>query len=77
LSVSADSISLTIESEGPLVDLLVWDEDDALVLYDNFVTLPEAGRFSLRTRGTPSRLAARSLAGRHEIVTQPSAPARR
>jgi beta-mannosidase len=77
LRASADSISLTIESDGPLVDLLIWDEEDALVLYDNFVTLPEAGRFSLRARGVPSRLAARSLAGRHEIVTPPSAPARR
>ena len=77
LSASADSISLTIDSDGPVVNLLVWDEDDALVFYDNFVTLPEAGRFTLRTRGTPSRLAARSLAGRHEIATPPSAPARR
>jgi beta-mannosidase len=69
LKASADPFVLSLECDGPVVDLFVWDEAGGMRFDDNFVTLSEAGRVTLRARGTPGRLAARSLAGRHVIAS--------
>jgi beta-mannosidase len=60
-------LAVVVESDGPVVDLFVWDQDGGAIFEDNFVTLPGPGRVSLRIRGVPGRLAARSLAGRHVL----------
>jgi beta-mannosidase len=69
----SDAPGLVIQSDVPVVDLMVWDEGGQLRLYDNFVTLAAGGRTRLRTSGTPTQLRARSLQGVHavEFVTVP------
>ncbi len=62
-----DGDGLVVESDAPLVDLMVWDEFDAVRWLDNFVTLPHPGHLLLRCVGRSSRLLARSLQGRHSI----------
>ncbi len=56
-----------VETDGPVVDLFLWDPDDGMELLDNDVTLPSAGQYVLRARGNATRLCARSLAGRHAV----------
>ena len=65
--------SVVLESDVPVIDLFVWDEDDAIAFDDNYVTLHEPGRVTLRTHGgVAGRLFARSLAGPHQVVIRPS-----
>ena len=68
-SNSADSeLELSIQSDLPVVDLYLWDAEAELSLSDNFVTLAGGGaRRRIGFRGTPRRLSARSLAGRHTL----------
>jgi hypothetical protein len=58
---------LLVESDLPVVDLFLWDEDGELTLGENFVTLPSSGRVALPMRGSPRKLRARSLQGRHPV----------
>jgi beta-mannosidase len=81
LDVVHDGFALSVSSPAPVVDLFLWDEGSELELLDNFVTLPEPGCLTLRVRGTPTELRARSLAGRHDVSLaggpiRPSEPAR-
>ena len=62
-----DRDGLMLETDAPVVDLMVWDEADSVCWVDNFVTLPRAGRVLLRSSGRAARLLARSLQGRHSI----------
>jgi beta-mannosidase len=59
---------VAIQSDVPVVDLFLWDREGSLELADNFVTLPAGGRALLRARGTPKSLAARSVAGTHDVA---------
>jgi hypothetical protein len=63
LRLSRHAQGVLVESDRPVVDLLVWGE--GLELLDNFITLPGPGQAWLRARGASDRLHARSLAGRH------------
>lgn len=67
LGVSRCEGGLVLETDRPVVDLFLWDPEGGLELLDNFVTLPCAGPYVLRARGTARRLCARSLAGRHAV----------
>ena len=58
---------LRVASDLPVVDLHCWDESSECELLDDFVTLPTRGSVVLRTRGQPSRIYARSLAGQHAV----------
>jgi beta-mannosidase len=68
LTASVEPGFITLKSDVPVVDLFIADPSGAAQLDDNFVTLPRASSLRLRTRGTPSALVARSLAGRHEVA---------
>ncbi len=61
---------LQITSDLPVVDLHCWDQRCECELLDDFVTLPTRGSVRLRTRGKPSRIYARSLAGHHAVELQ-------
>jgi beta-mannosidase len=67
LVVTVSQDCLIIRSDAPIVDLHLWDEDGELFLLDDFVTLPAGGSITLRSKGHPSRLQARSLAGKHAL----------
>lgn len=67
LHVRTVAAGIEIETDVPVVDLFVWDEAEKVVLNDNFVTFAEPGKLTLRATGTPTRLAARSLRGRHAL----------
>jgi beta-mannosidase len=68
LRATFDGALLTVESSSPIVDLFVWSDGGTLELFDNFVTLPAGGRITLRGRGEPGTLRARSLAGLHRVL---------
>ena len=68
LLASIEGNELSIQSDLPVVDLYLWDAEAELSLSDNFVTLAGGGaRRRIGFRGTPRRLSARSLAGRHTL----------
>jgi beta-mannosidase len=67
LVVTLAEDQLIIKSDAPIVDLHLWDEEGDLILLDDFVTLPAGGSITLRIKGHPSRLQARSLAGIHPL----------
>ena len=58
---------LELESETPLLDLMLSDVDGTQSFLDNCVSLPKPGRLRLRYRGAGHALTARSLAGEHAI----------
>lgn len=59
---------IRIETPTPLVDLMLTEEGSVSNLLDNFLTVPEPGLLEARVTRAPSRLEARSLAGRHPVV---------
>jgi len=68
LTASVEGNELSIQSDLPVVDLYLWDAEAELSLSDNFVTLAGGdARRRIGFRGTPRRLCARSLAGRHPL----------
>ena len=58
---------LTLESDAPLVDLFLWNEGGGVRFEENFITLAEPGRVSLKVQGRITRLRARSLQGPHSV----------
>ena len=58
-----------IRTDTPLVDLWLTVEGSVAPFDENFVTVAEPGVFRVATRMPISNLAARSLAGRHEVRT--------
>ncbi|MFZ5890992.1 MAG: glycoside hydrolase family 2 protein [Myxococcota bacterium] len=67
LSVAVEGTELVVHSDLPVVDLYVWDEAGELALSHNFITLNAGATRRIALRGTPKKLAARSLAGRHAL----------
>jgi beta-mannosidase len=67
LAITPADSGIWLETDAPVVDLLLWDEAGGATFLDNYVTLPGPGRMLLRSEGTPSALCARSLAGRHSL----------
>jgi beta-mannosidase len=68
LSARIEHGGLIVESDAPVVDLMLWNEAEELVFHDNLITLPRAGSIALRVTGPmPRRLCGRSLAGSHVI----------
>jgi beta-mannosidase len=68
LGASQHPEGLLIESDVPVVDLFVWDDQADVTFLDNFVTLISPGKRLLRTRGNVRAPSARSLKGRHALV---------
>ncbi len=58
---------LEIACDVPVVNLFCWDPSCEFELLDNFVTLATGGHACLRSRGRPSQILARSLAGLHNV----------
>ncbi|MDX2064277.1 MAG: hypothetical protein SFX74_00900 [Fimbriimonadaceae bacterium] len=63
----ADPDELLIQTEGPVVDLLLTIDGATRPLSENFLTIPEAGVVRTSLDGDPRRLSARSLAGVHAV----------
>jgi beta-mannosidase len=68
LIATKTSEGVVIESDVPVVDLFLWDDQAQVTFSDNFITLPEPGRRLLRTIGGVVAPQARSLRGRHSLV---------
>lgn len=58
---------LAIHTPLPVVDLFLSDDWGGAVFEDNFITIPTAGAFWVRTRGYARNVRARSLAGEHPV----------
>jgi beta-mannosidase len=59
---------IRIKTTTPLVDLMLTDGGSVKNLADNFITVAEAGMFDVRVGHTPTKLEARSLAGKHPVI---------
>jgi beta-mannosidase len=60
---------LAVRTTTPIWDLCLWDESGTLELLDNFLSYvgPGPGIVEFRYRGTPTKISARSVSGRHEV----------
>ncbi|HEY4104246.1 MAG TPA: hypothetical protein VGM44_10160 [Polyangiaceae bacterium] len=65
---------LALASSTPLLDLMLTDNDGTAAFLDNCLTLPCPGVARVRYRGDARGLAARSLAGRHDLRLAPERP---
>jgi beta-mannosidase len=63
IEFTPEGAGVRVHAKGPVVDLYVWDPNDAIQFLDNFVTLPSGGNTLLRATGSVGELHARSLAG--------------
>ncbi|HEY8943532.1 MAG TPA: hypothetical protein VIM73_04685 [Polyangiaceae bacterium] len=68
VSVRMAPAGIEVRTDVPVIDLFLWDEDNRFRPFDNFLTLPAPGTALVRGHGVPSRLAARSLKGRHSVT---------
>jgi len=67
LRARVEASQLIVESDVPLVDFYVWDEQGNAHFTDNFVTLASPGQIKLPFRGSLKALRARSLQGHHTL----------
>ncbi len=58
---------LAIETDGPVVDLMLSSDDPTIVFDDNYVTVATADRAYVRVSKAPTKVYARSLAGNHPV----------